>query len=127
VQGFGNVGGAAAFFLTQMGVKIVGIIDREGGIINENGYSLAEISELFRNRDGNKLVSDKMISPEEMEQKVWSLGAEIFAPCAASRLITQEQANLMIASGLEVISCGANVPFADAAIFFGPIMEDVDS
>jgi hypothetical protein len=26
----------------------------------------------------------------------------------------------MIATGLEVISCGANVPFADAAIFYGP-------
>lgn len=127
VQGFGNVGGAAAFFLTQMGAKIVGIIDREGGVINENGYSLDEISDFFRNRDGNKLVAEKMLSPEEMEQKVWSLGAHIFAPCAASRLITQEQANQMIASGLEVISCGANVPFADAAIFFGPIMEDVDS
>src|SRR5699024_9505219 len=34
VQGFGNVGSAAAFYLAQMGVKIVGIIDREGGVIN---------------------------------------------------------------------------------------------
>jgi glutamate dehydrogenase/leucine dehydrogenase len=33
----------------------------------------------------------------------------------------------MIAAGLEVISCGANVPFADKEIFFGPIMEEVDS
>ena len=33
----------------------------------------------------------------------------------------------MAAAGLEVISCGANVPFADKEIFFGPIMEEVDS
>ena len=32
----------------------------------------------------------------------------------------------MIESGLEVISCGANVPFADKEIFFGPIMEYAD-
>ena len=32
----------------------------------------------------------------------------------------------MIVSGLEVISCGANVPFADKEIFFGPVMENVD-
>ena len=32
----------------------------------------------------------------------------------------------MIHSGLEVISCGANVPFADREIFFGPIMEFTD-
>ena len=29
VQGFGNVGSAAAFYLSQMGAKIVGIIDRD--------------------------------------------------------------------------------------------------
>ena len=51
---------------------------------------------------------------------------EIFAPCAASRLITKEQIETMIHSGLEVISCGANVPFADREIFFGPIMEFTD-
>lgn len=27
----------------------------------------------------------------------------------------------MVKAGLEVISCGANVPFADPEIFFGPI------
>jgi len=127
IQGFGNVGSAAAFYLSKMGAKIIGIIDRDGGIINENGYTFQEITELFLNKDGNKLVSDKMIPFEEINSKIWSLGAQIFTPCAASRLVTQEQANQMIASGLEVISCGANVPFADKEIFFGPIMEDVDS
>jgi glutamate dehydrogenase/leucine dehydrogenase len=42
-------------------------------------------------------------------------------------LVTQEQVDSMIGAGLEVISCGANVPFADKAIFFGPIMEHVDA
>jgi hypothetical protein len=32
----------------------------------------------------------------------------------------------MIASGLEVLSCGANVPFADKEIFFGDIGLYVD-
>lgn len=32
----------------------------------------------------------------------------------------------MIDTGLEVVSCGANVPFADKEIFFGPIMEYTD-
>lgn len=127
VQGFGNVGSAAAFYLSQLGAKIIGIIDRDGGVINEEGFTFEEVTELFRNKDGNKLVSDKMIPFEEINSKIWLLGAQIFAPCAASRLVTQDQANQMIASGLEVISCGANVPFADKEIFFGPIMEDVDS
>ena len=127
VQGFGNVGSAAAFYLSEMGAKVVGIADRDGGIINNDGFSFDEIRDLFLNKDGNKLVSDKMISTAELEQKIWTTGAEIFAPCAASRLVTQQQADAMIGAGLEVISCGANVPFADKEIFFGPIMEDIDS
>ncbi|MFC4816785.1 Glu/Leu/Phe/Val dehydrogenase dimerization domain-containing protein [Flavobacterium sp. GCM10023249] len=127
VQGFGNVGSAAAFYLAEMGAKVVGIIDRDGGVINENGFSFEEIRNLFLNKDGNKLVANSMIPFEEINAKIWSIGAEVFAPCAASRLVTKEQVDNMIASGLEVISCGANVPFADKEIFFGPIMEDVDS
>lgn len=127
VQGFGNVGSAAAFYLAEMGAKIVGIIDREGGLINENGFTFEEITKLFLNKDGNKLVAQDMIPFEEINEKIWSIDAQIFAPCAASRLVQKSQIDRMIASGLEVISCGANVPFADKEIFFGSIMEETDS
>lgn len=127
VQGFGNVGAAAAFYLTQAGARVVGIIDRVGGVINENGFSFDEITELFINRDKNTLVSTDLLSFEEVNQKIWSVKADIFIPAAASRLVTKNQIETMIASGLEVIACGANVPFADAEIFFGPIGEFADA
>lgn len=126
VQGFGNVGSAAAYYLAEMGAKVVGIIDRDGGVINENGFSFEEIRALFLVKDGNTLVADNMIPFNEINEKIWNLPCEIFAPCAASRLIQQEQINEMIETGLEVISCGANVPFSDKEIFFGSIMEDTD-
>ena len=127
VQGFGNVGSAAAYYLTQLGAKVVGIIDRDGGLINEAGFSMDEMTDLFLGKDGNKLVSNNMIPFDEINQKIWSLSAEIFVPAAASRLVSREQITQMISSGLEVISPGANVPFADKEIFFGPIMEYTDS
>ncbi|PKV52742.1 glutamate dehydrogenase/leucine dehydrogenase [Aquimarina sp. MAR_2010_214] len=126
VQGFGNVGSAAAYYLSEMGAKIVGIIDHAGGLINEDGFSFEEIKQLYLNKRGNKLYSEQRIPFDEMNEKIWSLQTEIFAPCAASRLITKDQITKMIDSGLEVISCGANVPFADSEIFFGPIMEYTD-
>ena len=127
VQGFGNVGSAAAYYLTQLGAKVVGIIDRDGGVINEEGFSMDEMTALFLSKDGNKLVSKNMISFDEINDKIWSLPAEIFVPAAASRLVSQDQVQQMIDSGLEVISPGANVPFADKEIFFGPIMEYTDN
>jgi glutamate dehydrogenase/leucine dehydrogenase len=126
IQGWGNVGAAAAYYQAQLGAKVVGIIDRDGGLINENGFSLEEITNLFKNKNGNTLVSDNMLSFKEVDQKIWSIGAEIFIPAAASRLVTKEQIDSMIAAGLEVVSCGANVPFADKEIFFGPISEYAD-
>ncbi len=127
VQGFGNVGAAAAFYLSQMGAKIVGIIDSVGGLINEDGFTFEEITQLFLYKKGNTLLADNLIPFEEMNDRIWSLETEIFAPCAASRLITQNQIDQMIETGLEVISCGANVPFADKEIFFGSIMEHTDN
>jgi glutamate dehydrogenase/leucine dehydrogenase len=120
VQGWGNVGAAAGFYLAQLGVKIVGIVSHEGGLINQKGYSFEEITELVVNRSGNKLVSDELLPFDVVNQKVWDLEFEIFIPAASSRLITKEQVDRMIASKLEVFSCGANVPFADPEIFFGP-------
>ncbi|MGB5238430.1 MAG: Glu/Leu/Phe/Val dehydrogenase dimerization domain-containing protein [Flavobacteriaceae bacterium] len=128
VQGFGNVGSSAAFYLAQMGARIVGIIDRVGGVINEDGFTFDEIKHFFLHKKGNMLIADadRMIPFEEINKRVWGLQAEIFAPCAASRLISKEQISELIDTGLEVISCGANVPFADKEIFFGHIMEYTD-
>jgi glutamate dehydrogenase/leucine dehydrogenase len=120
VQGWGNVGAAAGFYLSQMGVKVVGILTREGGLINQAGFSHEEICELVVNRDGNRLVTPDLLPFDVVNNKIWDLEAEIFVPAAASRLVTKAQVDKMIASKVEMFSCGANVPFADPEIFFGP-------
>ena len=127
VQGWGNVGSAGAYYLAQQGAVIVGIIDRVGGLIKEDGFSFEEIKNLFLNKNGNELVANNLLSFEEVNAKIWDTKAEVFIPCAASRLITEDQLNRMIAAGIEVIAAGANVPFADPQIFFGPIAELADS
>lgn len=126
VQGWGNVGAAAGFYLSQMGVKIVGILTREGGLINQSGFSHDEICDLVISRQGNRLITDELLPFEIVNKKIWDLESEIFIPAAASRLVTKDQVDRMIASGLEVLSCGANVPFADKEIFFGEIGLHVD-
>jgi glutamate dehydrogenase/leucine dehydrogenase len=126
IQGWGNVGAAAAYYLTQAGAKIVGIIDRAGGLIDVDGMSLDRVADLFFAKRGNSLVSNDTISFEEINSKVWDIPADVFLPCAASRLVTQDQVNRMITAGVKLISSGANVPFADKEIFYGPIAESVD-
>lgn len=127
VQGWGNVGSAGAFYLSQMGAKVVGIIDRVGGLINEEGFTFEEIRDLFLNKNGNELNHPDMMSFDEVNAKIWDIDANVFIPCAASRLITQDQVDRMIKSGVDVISAGANVPFADPEIFFGSIADFADN
>ncbi len=126
IQGWGNVAGAAAYYLAQAGAIIVGIIDKAGGIVKSEGYSFEEIKSLLENRSSNFLETENMLSFEDANEKIWNVGAEIFVPAAASRLLTQTQLDSMIENGLEVISSGANVPFADKEIFFGPISKSAD-
>jgi glutamate dehydrogenase/leucine dehydrogenase len=127
IQGWGNVGAAAAYYLASQGAKVVGIIDRAGGLLRPAGLSLEEVRELFLSRDGNALHAPDLLSFAEVNERIWTAGAEIFVPAAASRLVTQPQVEALVANGLEVISCGANVPFADPAIFFGPTGEWADA
>ncbi|SHK65425.1 Glutamate dehydrogenase/leucine dehydrogenase [Reichenbachiella agariperforans] len=126
IQGWGNVGAAAAFYLSAKGAKIVGIIDKSGGLIRENGFSHDEIVSLFVSKKKNTLTHPELLSYEETDNRIWHLKTDIFVPAAASRLIDRYHVDRMIASGLELIASGANVPFADKEIFYGPISEYVD-
>ena len=126
IQGWGNVAGAAAYYLAQAGAIIVGIIDKAGGLVKPEGYSFEKIESLLENRSSNFLETEDMLTFEQANEKIWSVGAEIFVPAAASRLLTQAQLDAMVDNGLEVISSGANVPFADKEIFFGSISKSAD-
>ena len=126
IQGWGNVGSAAAYYITQAGATVVGIIDRAGGLIDADGMDFEDITKLFCDKDGNSLRADNMMSFEAVNDKIWDVEADVFLPCAGSRLITQDQIDRLLASGLQVISSGANVPFADPEIFYGEIAESVD-
>jgi glutamate dehydrogenase/leucine dehydrogenase len=127
IQGWGNVASAAACYLALQGVKVLGIIDRHGGLIREEGMDLEEIKFLFNEKRGNKLYSELLLTFEEANERLWDLGADIFIPGAASKIVTRDQVERLIKGGLEVISCGANVPFIDDEIFFGPTAHFTDA
>ena len=126
VQGWGNVAAAAGYYLAQQGALIVGIIDRNGGLIDAKGLDAEAVKMLFVQKEANQLRTASLLSFNEVNDAIWGIGAEVFLPCAASRLVTREQLDRMTAAGLEVISSGANVPFADPQIFYGPVAEHAD-
>lgn len=127
VQGWGNVGSAAAYYLAQNGAIIVGIIDRVGGLLEEKGLTFEEIKNLYLSKNGNELNHSSLLSYDEVNSRIWDMNADVFIPCAGSRMISQNQLERLISAGVSLISCGANVPFADPEIFFGKIAEKADA
>lgn len=127
IQGWGNVGAAAAYFAAQAGASVTGIVDRNGGRIDSNGTTFEQVRKFFVERVGNQL-NEKHSTTDyaTLQEKIWDESFDIFLPCAASRLVQRDQIDRLIAAGLSVVSCGANVPFADQEIFYGPITEAVD-
>jgi len=119
VQGWGNVASAAGWFLADAGARIVGVIDRAGGVIRPDGMEREEVRELYLRKQGNALAADDLLPFDEVDARIWDTPADVFVPCAASRLVTREQIDRLVAAGVQVIASGANVPFADPEIFYG--------
>lgn len=122
IQGWGNVGAAAGYYLAKAGVKIVGIIDTNGVVINDNGFTLDEVVAFYV----NGLTSQNTISFDKGNRIIWNTKTHIFVPCARSRIVNVTQLKKLVKNGLELISCGANVPFADKELFFGKTLAYAD-
>jgi glutamate dehydrogenase/leucine dehydrogenase len=125
IQGWGNVGAAAGFFLSKAGFKIKGIMDKGGHILSYEGFSNQEVTNLFLNRKGNALESDA--KTQKNPEKFWNHGADVFLPCAGSRLVSKSNLNDLIKNGCELIASGANVPFNNSEILYGEVMEYADN
>ncbi|HMV15106.1 MAG TPA: Glu/Leu/Phe/Val dehydrogenase dimerization domain-containing protein [Chitinophagales bacterium] len=127
IQGFGNVGAAAAYFLAQQGVKIAAIIDITGILISKNGLDFEQVKKLFLQRKNNKLSHPDLLPFDKAQAQFWNTKADIFIPAAGSRFVNEDNLTAMQNAGIEVISSGANVPFNDPEIFYGKVLNKADS
>jgi glutamate dehydrogenase/leucine dehydrogenase len=130
IQGWGNVAATTAYYLCYAGMRIQGILDREYGWLARDGepMNLTQCLVMLQKRLGNAMNPEQEgVEPySQIEGEFWQQKADVFVPAAASRLIALDQINSLMDNGLELVSSGANVPFADPEIFMGPISRAVD-
>jgi len=111
VQGLGNVGYYAAKFLTESGVKLVGLAERDGSIANPAGLDLEAVMEHFRETGGGLGFAGGQDLPDRMS--ALELECDILVPAALENQITAENVDRIRA---KVIGEGANGPItADAS------------
>ncbi|MFQ5746120.1 MAG: Glu/Leu/Phe/Val dehydrogenase dimerization domain-containing protein [Gemmatimonadota bacterium] len=111
LQGFGCVGGAAAFYLARLGVRLVGIVDSESAVIDRSGFSSEDLEIFLSEREGNRLPEPRK-SARGTHDEFWSTPADVFVAAAGSGTLDAESLGVLDTLGVQTVVCAANQPFA---------------
>ncbi|HEX6703947.1 MAG TPA: Glu/Leu/Phe/Val dehydrogenase [Albitalea sp.] len=113
VQGFGNVGSAAAELFVGAGAKIVAVQDHTGTIVNRNGFDMQGLMATVR-RDGG---AGNFKEAERVDNEAfWDVDCDILIPAALEGVITVERANRLKAKLVLEGANGPTLPEADDAM-----------
>jgi glutamate dehydrogenase (NAD(P)+) len=110
IQGFGNVGSAAAELFVGAGAKLVSVQDSSGTIANRNGLDMTTLMET-RRRDGGvgRFADAEHISGEAF----WDVDCDILIPAALESQIGRERASRIKARLVLEGANGPTLPDAD--------------
>jgi glutamate dehydrogenase (NAD(P)+) len=122
IQGFGNVGSNAALLMVEHGYKIVGVAEKDGGLVNANGIDIHQLNE-YKYRNGS-ILGFKGAEATPSEEVIES-ECEILIPAATENVITSRNADKIKA---RIVVEGANGPttavadeiLADKRVFIVP-------
>lgn len=113
MEGFGNVGGAAALYLARAGARIVGVLDAQGGRVSEEGFDAEALEDLLLRRSGGLLPGD--LPEERMREEARrfrEIEADVFVCAAASGTLDEAALSELAGRGVDTLVSGANRPFA---------------
>jgi len=110
VQGFGNVGSAAAELFNQAGGKIVAAQDHTGSIFNGHGFDMADLMAHVKSTGGvGGFKGGEFMNNEEF----WDVDCDILIPAALEGQVTAERARRIKAKMVLEGANGPTVPSAD--------------
>lgn len=109
IQGYGNVGSAAAKKLHKSGARIVAVSDVQGGIHHQGGLDLAKLNEWVANK---KTVVGFPESEPINNEELLTLELEILIPAATEDVITESIAKKL---RCKILAEAANGPTTIAA------------
>ena len=112
VQGFGNVGYHAAKFLMEADARVIGIIERNGGIYNPQGFDIEKVA-MHREETGSIRGYPSTESTENPNAGLeWE--CDILVPAALENQLTAENAPRIRAAIIAEAANGPTTPAADA-------------
>ncbi|TNF65798.1 MAG: Glu/Leu/Phe/Val dehydrogenase [Gammaproteobacteria bacterium] len=125
IQGVGNVGAAALWYLYNAGAKIVALSDHNGGLLFDNGISKEQLISVIKNRSLSHLGIE-LYNHDEFNQQFINTTVDVFVPAAGSNLINKSFIDQLYDNGLSLIACGANHPFVENEYCYGVCSQYLD-
>ncbi len=116
VEGYGNVGAAAALYLSRMGARIVGIVDAGSGLASPKGLGQEEVEDLLRRRQGRVLPEHPLRVEGPEREMAYRTDADLFVPAAISGSVDARRLAQLARHGVRRIVCGANQPFRETRL-----------
>ena len=113
VQGFGSMGGASARYLADAGVRVIGVADARGLVLNEAGL---EVERLLASRDRHGLVDRSALrnGDRELARDDWaSIECGVVVPAATSYAIDDAVAREIRAALVVEAANVATLPAAE--------------
>jgi glutamate dehydrogenase (NAD(P)+) len=106
IQGFGGLGGGAAYTLYKAGVKVIGIADEEKGLISENGQSL-DVKDLTT-QAVNGLIPEGWKNGGRFVDRgaIFDVECDLLVPAAVENVVHEENAATL---PVKAIVPGANL------------------
>ena len=104
IQGFGNVGSVAAQLMESLGMSVVAVSDKSGGVYNPDGLKIRDVLQHSRQR---RFLSDYKEADHITNEELITLDCEVLVPAAMENVITSHNAKAIKA---RVICEGANGP-----------------
>jgi glutamate dehydrogenase (NAD(P)+) len=113
IQGFGNVGSVAASQIAQLGCKIIGVADINGGIVNTRGLNVDRLLEHARQ---TKTVVGFPDTDHISNAELLELPCDFLVPCALEGQIAEDNASRVRAKMIVEGANGPTTPGADAIL-----------
>jgi glutamate dehydrogenase (NAD(P)+) len=104
IQGFGNVGSVAAQLMENLGLSVVAVSDKSGGIYNPKGLKIRDVLQHSRQR---RFLADFKDADHISNDDLLTLDCEVLVPAAMENVITSHNAAAIKA---RIICEGANGP-----------------
>jgi glutamate dehydrogenase (NAD(P)+) len=116
IQGIGTMGGGAAWYLHEAGMKVIAVADAAGTLYAPEGLdvpALLELRDRFGEVDRDRLPAGVKSLPRDA---VVSTDADIFVPAAISYALRPDNENLVKAKVVIEAANAATTPEAEAAL-----------